>query len=109
VIQDAPARTLAGIKVLEGLDILRGQLLTQPTDEMPPTKAEAELSEVLPYAIVLGGLGRWLDGLAATDTDPDPDETDLSWYHGPAGWELSDLPESLRHFITTVEGRLLER
>ncbi|MFZ2750774.1 MAG: DUF2207 domain-containing protein [Propioniciclava sp.] len=109
VIQDAPARTLAGIKVLEGLDILRGQLLTQPTDEMPPTKAETELSEVLPYAIVLGGLGRWLDGLAATDTDPDPDETDLSWYHGPSGWELSDLPESLRHFITTVEGRLLER
>ncbi|WP_454228498.1 DUF2207 family protein [Propioniciclava flava] len=109
VIQDVPARTQAGVKVLTGLDILRGQLLTQPTDEIPPAKAEAELSEVLPYAIVLGGLGRWLDGLAATDDDPDPDETDLSWYHGPQGWQLSDLPESLRHFITTVEGRLLER
>ncbi|QIK71706.1 DUF2207 domain-containing protein [Propioniciclava coleopterorum] len=109
VLQDAPARTQDGTKVMEGLDILRGQLLTQPTDEMPADKAELELSEVLPYAIVLGGLGRWLDGLAATDTDPDPDETDLFWYHGPEGWQLSDLPESLRHFITTVEGRLLER
>lgn len=109
VAQEAPSHSNEGTKVLAGLDILRGQLLTQPTDEMPKDKAELELSEVLPYAIVLGGLGRWLDGLAATDTDTDTDETDLFWYHGPTGWQFSDLPESLRHFITTVEGCLLER
>lgn len=109
VLQDLPSRSVEGTRVLAGLDILRGQLLTQPTDEMPTGQEERELSEVLPYAIVLGGLGRWLDGLAATDKDPDPDEDDLPWYHGPEGWQLSDLPDSLRHFITTVEGRLLER
>lgn len=109
VLQDLPSRSLEGMRVLAGLDILRGQLLTQPTTEMPEGNVEQELSEVLPYAIVLGGLGRWLDGLAATDQDLDPDEEDLAWYHGPEGWQLADLPDSLRHFITTVEGRLLER
>lgn len=109
VLQDTPARTLEGTRVMAGLDLLRGQLLTQPTDEMPSDKAERELSEVLPYAIVLGGVGRWLGGLADTDTDPDPDETDLFWYHGPSGWQFRDLPDSLRHFVTSVEGHLIER
>ncbi len=64
---------------------------------------------MLPYAIVLGGSERWLDALVATDTDADPDSDDLSWYHGPADWHLSDLPESLRNFTTTVSGTLFTR
>ena len=76
---------------------------------MPPGQEVHELSEVLPYAIVLGGADRWLDGLAATDRDDTPDETELDWYHGPEGWHLADLPDSLRNFITTVEGALLQR
>ena len=109
VAQDTPARTKAGAGVLAGLGLLRGHLLTQPVEEMPPGQEVHELSEVLPYAIVLGGADRWLDGLAATDRDDTPDETELDWYHGPEGWHLADLPDSLRNFITTVEGSLLQR
>ncbi|MFP5417491.1 MAG: DUF2207 family protein [Actinomycetes bacterium] len=107
--QDIPARSAAGAGVLAGLDLLRGHLLTQPTDEMPVGREVEELSEVLPYAVVLGGTERWLDGLAASDDDPHPDATDLPWYHGPEGWNLADLPDSLRNFVTTVEGTLVER
>ncbi len=109
VAQDIPARTKAGAGVLAGLGLLRGALLTQPVAEMPPGREVAELSEVLPYAIVLGGADRWLDGLAATDMDDTSDETDLDWYHGPEGWHLRDLPDSLRNLVTTLEGSLLAR
>lgn len=109
VAQDTPARTKAGAGVLAGLGLLRGHLLTQPVEEMPPGREVEELSEVLPYAIVLGGADRWLDGLAATDRDDTPDETDLDWYHGPQGWHLADLPDSLRNLVTTLEGSLLQR
>lgn len=109
VAQGAPLRNAKGSRVLDGLGLLRGQLLTQPTDEMPAGAEVTELSEVLPYAVVLGGADRWLDGLAATDLDADPDETDLAWFHGPSGWHLSDLPDSLRNFVTSVEGHLLAR
>ena len=45
----------------------------------------------------------------AADTDEHPDSEDLSWYHGPAGWHLRDLPDSLKNFITTVSGTLFGR
>ena len=102
-----PREVSAG--VLAGLGLLRGNLATQPVAEMPPGREVAELSEVLPFAVVLGGADRWLDGLAATDRLETPDETELPWYHGPEGWQLSDLPDSLRNFVTTVEGSLLNR
>lgn len=107
--QAAPLLSARGSRVLDGLGLLRGQLLTQPTGEMPPGREVTELSEVLPFAVVLGGADRWLDGLAATDLDADSDETDLPWFHGPGGWHLRDLPDSLRNFVTTVEGQLLSR
>lgn len=107
--QAMPARTIKGASVLQGLGVLRGQLLTQPTDQMPRGREYQELSEVLPYAVVLGGVDRWLDGLAATDTDGVPDPTDLDWYHGPDDWQLADLPDSLRNFVQTTEGGLLKR
>lgn len=107
--QAMPARTADGASVLAGLDVLRGQLLTQPTDEMPRGREYAELSEVLPYAVVLGGVDRWLDGLVAADGDDTADARDLPWYYGPADWHLSDLPDSLRNFITSLEGELFKR
>ncbi|GAB2589471.1 DUF2207 family protein [Microlunatus antarcticus] len=109
VAQEMPSRTPKGVALLKGLGALRSLLLTQPTDQMPAGRAVEELSEVLPYAIVLGGTERWLDALVATDTDADPDSDDLSWYHGPADWHLRDLPESLRNFTTTVSGTLFTR
>lgn len=107
--QAMPARTHAGAAVLAGLGVLRGQLLTQPTDQGTREHAYAELSGVLPFAVVLGGLERWLDGVAAADGDDDADSRDLTWYHGPDDWHLADFPDSLRNFVTTTEGTLFGR
>lgn len=109
VAQEMPSRTAKGSALLGGLGALRADLLSHATDQMPPGRELDEISQLLPYAIVLGGSERWLDALVASDTDVDPDSTDLSWYHGPASWHLSDLPDSLRNFITSVSGTLFSR
>ena len=107
--QSMPARTAAGSSTLAGLAVLRGQLLTQSTDEMPAGREPEQLSQVLPYAVVLGGADRWLDGIARVNDSARADHTELSWFHGPAGWQLSDLPDSLRNFIRALEGTLVAR
>ena len=56
-----------------GLGALRSDLLSHPTDQMPPGSELREISEVLPYAIVLGGTDRWLDAIVASDDDDLPD------------------------------------
>ena len=109
VAQEMPSRTAKGSALLAGLGALRSDLMSQPTDQMPPGAELREISEVLPYAIVLGGADRWLDALVAADDDEVADSTDLSWYHGPDDWHLRDLPESLRNFVTTVSGLLFAR
>ena len=109
VAQEMPARTASGTAVLGGLDALRGSLLTQPVDTLPAGKGLAQLSAILPYAIVIGGKDRWLHAIAATDDDVEDDSTDLGWYHGPAGWQLKDLGPSLANFVTTVQGTLFSR
>ncbi len=109
VAQGMPARTAKGAALLAGLGVLRSALLTQPTNQMPPGKELHELSEVVPYAVVLGGLDRWLDAIVATDLDEAPDSTDLDWYHGPPNWHLRYLPHSLHNFTTTVSGTLFSR
>lgn len=107
--QAMPARTASGAAVLEGLGVLRGVLATQPTDELPPGRAHEELAQVLPYAIVLGGADRWLDGLASVNDAQVADAVELTWFHGPEGWTLTDLPDSLRNFLRAFEGTLVAR
>lgn len=107
--QEMPSRTAKGAALLGGLSALRSDLLSHPTDQMPPGAELRELSEVLPYAIVLGGADRWLAAIVAADADENPDPEDLSWYHGPDGWHLRDLPDSLKNFITSVSGTLFSR
>ena len=109
VAQELPSRTTKGSALLAGLGALRSDLTTHPTNQMPPGRELDEISQVLPYAIVLGGTDRWLDAAVAADDDDAADSTDLSWYHGPAHWHLRDLPDSLRNFITTVSGTLFSR
>lgn len=109
VAQEMPARTSKGSALQAGLMALRSDLLSQPTDQMPAGQELRELSEVLPYAVVLGGSERWLNAIVSTDADEDPDSTDLSWYHAPENWHLRDLPDSLRNFIGTVEATLFSR
>ena len=107
--QEMPARSAKGAALLAGLGALRSDLLSHPTNQMPPGSELREISEVLPYAIVLGGTDRWLDAIVATDDDDSPDSEDLHWYHGPAEWHLRDLPDSLKNFVTTVSGTLFAR
>lgn len=107
--QEMPARTASGTAVLGGLDALRGSLLTQPVDTLPAGKGLAQLSSILPYAIVIGGKDRWLQAIAASDDDTEDDSSDLDWYHAPAGWQLKDLGASLANFVTTVQGTLFSR
>lgn len=107
--QELPARTTSGKAVLAGLEVLRGSLLTQPVEQLPVSDRLAQVSAILPYAVVLGGRERWLSALAASDNDDQPDSEDLDWYHGPSGWQLADLPASLNSFVTTVQGVLFSR
>ena len=109
VAQEMPARTAKGTALLGGLGALRSDLLSHPTNQMPPGRELQEISEVLPYAIVLGGSDRWLDAMVASDADEHPDSDDISWYHGPENWHLRDLPDSIRNFVTTVSGSLFSR
>ncbi len=107
--QEMPSRTPKGVALLGGLGALRSDLMSHPTDQIAPGTELREISELLPYAIVLGGTDRWLDAIVASDTDVDPDSEDLSWYHGPQNWHLRDLPDSLKNFMTTVSGSLFAR
>ena len=109
VAQEMPSRTAKGAALLGGLGALRSDLLSHPTNQIPPGQELREISEVLPYAIVLGGVDRWLDAIVASDVDEHPDSYDLAWYHGPDHWHLSDLPDSMRNFVTTVSGSLTTR
>jgi hypothetical protein len=109
VAQEMPSRTAKGAALLGGLAALRSDLLSRPTNQMPAGAELREISELLPYAIVLGGVDRWLDAIVASDVDEHPDSYDLYWYHGPENWHLSDLPDSLRNFVTTVSGSLFSR
>jgi len=107
--QEMPARTHEGAGVLSGLMALRSDLMSYPTDQMPKGREYEELSQVLPYAIVLGGRERWLNALVAADDDETADSTDLDWYHAPEDWHLKDLPNSLNSFVTHVQGLLFSR
>jgi hypothetical protein len=109
VAQEMPSRTGKGVALLGGLGALRSDLMSHPTNQMPPGGELREISEVLPYAIVLGGADRWLDAIVTSDVDEHPDSYDLAWYHGPEHWHLRDLPDSMRNFVTTVSGSLFAR
>lgn len=108
--QEMPRRTAKGTALLKGLDVLAINLATQPTKNVPANDAYAEISRVLPYAIVLGSFERWLDALVAADDDPGvPDPDDLGWYRAPETWQLSDMPSSIDGFVTTMQGKLFSR
>lgn len=105
-----PRRTAKGAQLVGGLEALSSLLATHPTSEMPAGREIAELSRVLPYAVVLGGKDRWLAAMVLADEDDTaPDPTTIEWYHAPATWHLQDLPVSLTQFIHTVQGMLFAR
>lgn len=109
VAQQMPARTKAGASLLNGLGVLQMLLATQNTHQLPPGREYQELSKLLPYAIVLGTKDRWIQAIADTDKDAEPDSEDLWWYHGPKTWHMRHLPHSMENFIITVQGLLFSR
>lgn len=110
VARRMPRRTPKGKAILAGLEILATDLRNQNTSHVPAKDAYGEISRILPYAVVLGGLDRWLDALSAADDDPGvPDPVDLDWYHAPPHWQLSDLRDSLDHFMMLVQAKFFRR
>lgn len=105
--EEMPARTVRGAALLAGLDRLHDKLRVEPTNRMPRGRELQELSEVLPYAVVLGSAQRWLDAVAARDLPST--ESGLDWYRGPEGWTLRNAPDSLTNFVTSVTGLLSRR
>ncbi len=109
VADHMPRRTAKGASMLAGLEALRMQLHTQPTEQLPKANTYQEISRVLPYAVVLGGKRRWLQAMVAADTDATPDPHDLAWYHADGDWEMEDLPDALSAFVSTMQGELYGR
>ncbi|HET6988269.1 MAG TPA: DUF2207 domain-containing protein [Kribbella sp.] len=104
-----PAKAPAAGRVLGQVAAIRGELLEMDVSELP-TDQHAELcSRALPYAVVLGGSERWIDALVATDATPDQEDEGFAWYHGPRGWHLQYLPDSLRNLTTNLTGALFAR
>ena len=101
--------TEAGAAVYAGLGELANELHTHSGSEIKADLRYTEISQVLPYAVVLGSWDQWLDGMVAADEDVTADSTDLTWYHAPEDWHMSDFPASLDSFITVVTGRLFTR
>ena len=109
IAHQAPPISAKGAAVFAGLEELSKQLHTRTAEGLPADEQYAEISRVLPYAVVLGGVDRWLEAMVSADTDATPDSTDLDWYHAPEDWHMADLPNSLDAFITVVTGRLFAR
>lgn len=109
IAYQAPPVTPKGAAVYAGLQALSNDFHAYLGSDIDQTQLYNEVSRILPYAVVLGGSDRWLGFLVDADDDPDPDSTDLSWYHAPDDWHLKYLPASLDTFITTVTGRLFTR
>lgn len=104
-----PRRTKEGAMLLNGLGALSSVLATWPTDQMPRGREMAEISKLLPYAVVLGGRQRWVEAMVAADDEDIPDDIELGWYRAPEGWTLPQLPASLTQFIHVVQGVLFSR
>jgi len=101
--------TPKGAAVYAGLQALAKQLHDHKGAEIAPAEQHAQISRILPYAVVLGSWEQWLQALADADDDDLPDPEELPWYHGPADWHMRDLTASLDALITVVTGRLFSR
>jgi len=101
--------TEKGAAVYAGLGELSNELHTHTGSEIESSERYTEISQILPYAVVLGGWDQWLEAMVAADEDEAADSTDLSWYHAPDDWHMSDFPASLDSLITVVTGRLFTR
>lgn len=110
VSQQMPRRTSPGFRGAQGSPGA-GYEPGHPADHpRPKDDAYAEISRIIPYAIVLGSFDRWLQAWWWTPTTTPACPIRTIWVgRAPATWQLSDLPSSIDAFITTVEGKLYSR
>ncbi|MCL2785200.1 MAG: DUF2207 domain-containing protein [Propionibacteriaceae bacterium] len=104
-----PPVTPQGAAIYAGFGQLEKDLDIHKGEEVAEEERIRTISQVLPYAIVLGGWDEWVDDMVLADPDDDPDPEALSWFHAPDDWHLKYLPSSLDAFITVVTGRLFAR
>lgn len=109
VAPEMPRRSTKGSALLAGLHGFAAILALQRTDTFPKGRELDEISQLLPYAVVLGGKDRWIRAMVAADRDDTPDPDALHWYRAPADWHLQQLPQSLDALIASIQGHLFGR
>jgi Predicted membrane protein (DUF2207) len=100
-----PAKTTKGSTVLAHTVGFRAFLDRGDPSTVPDRERIAVFSRYLPYAIVFGAAQHWAGviedaGVRAVGAD------NLSWYEGPAEWDLSRFAESMRSFTLATNGAI---
>ncbi|WP_239128995.1 DUF2207 domain-containing protein [Sinosporangium siamense] len=97
-----PARSQKGAAALARAKAFREYFSAIPdVSEMSDQERMALFSRYLPYAVVFGELDQWMKVIP-----PATENTDWAWYRGPAGWDRSRFPSSIRAFTLTASGAL---
>jgi uncharacterized membrane protein YgcG len=107
-----PARTALGTAVLAQAKGFREYLRTAEADQLRFEEGQDIFSRYLPYAIVFGEADRWVrvfGPLAASSPSAVGGSTStggMSWYAGPAGWDLAHFGDSLDSFTSSASSTL---
>ncbi|MQA97257.1 MAG: DUF2207 domain-containing protein [Streptosporangiales bacterium] len=105
--QYMPAKTARGSSVLAHTLGFREYLHRADADEAPEDQRLRLFSRYLPYAVVFDNVDRWAQIVATSGAGGNGHPADnLSWYHGPAEWDLSNFADSMRTFTLTTSGAI---
>ncbi|PRX03903.1 UNVERIFIED_ORG: putative membrane protein DUF2207 [Actinomadura viridilutea] len=108
--QYMPAKTARGATVLAHTIgfrafLERGELPEDTGARLGSRERIALFSRFLPYAVVFDVVGPWAK--TVEDAGERGEGADnLSWYEGPAEWDLSGFAESMRLFTLTTSGAI---
>lgn len=105
--QYMPAKTSKGATVLAHTIGFREYLYrADDVDNIPENRRIELFSRYLPYAVVFDNVEQWDDILAAHNDDPSAHADNLSWYQGPAEWDMSIFGDSFQTFVITTSGAI---
>jgi hypothetical protein len=100
-----PARTAAGTAVLAQAKGFRQYIRTAEAEQLRFEEGQDIFSRYLPYAVVFGETERWVKvfgPLAAASAVG----SSISWYAGPAGWDLTHFGDSMNSFASTASSTM---
>lgn len=104
--QYMPAKTAKGATVLAHTIGFREYLYrADDTDDIPESRRLELFSRYLPYAVVFDNLDQW-DDILASHTAEGAAEDNLSWYAGPAEWDMRNFGDSFHTFVITTSGAI---